>query len=375
MKILIAGDLAPQNRVVDLFREERYNEVLEQVKSATAHYDLSIVNLEAPIVSTGGCAPIKKSGPHLKTDTSVINAIEYAGFNAVTLANNHFRDYGDTGVKETLARLSDAHIEYVGGGKDDKEAAEILYKEIDGKKLALINCCEHEFSFATEDRAGSNPLNPIQQYYQINEAKQHADFVLLIVHGGHEMWQLPSPRMKETYRFFIDAGADVIVNHHQHCFSGYEIYKGKPIFYGIGNFCFDRPDYYPDLWPYGYMVTLGFADTISFELIPYVQCKDKPCVSLLNDRTHFNMEIKQLNAIIADDNLLADKTKKYYQSEKINLQLVLEPYKGRIYRKLFMLGILPRFMKNKKLLKLQNIVCCEAHRDKLTQYFYDQEKI
>jgi poly-gamma-glutamate synthesis protein (capsule biosynthesis protein) len=45
--------------------------------------------------------------------------------------------------------------------------------------------------------------------------------------------------MVETYRFFIEAGADAVVNHHQHCICGYEVYKGKPIFYGLGNFCFD----------------------------------------------------------------------------------------------------------------------------------------
>jgi poly-gamma-glutamate synthesis protein (capsule biosynthesis protein) len=116
----------------------------------------------------------------------------------------------------------------VGGGTNLQEASKILYKKIDEKVLALINCCENEFSIATEVTAGSNPLNPIQQYYAIQEAKSKADYVLVIVHGGHELWQLPSPRMQETYRFFIDAGADAVVNHHQHCYSGYEIYKKKP---------------------------------------------------------------------------------------------------------------------------------------------------
>lgn len=375
MKILIAGDLAPQNRVVGLFKRNSFSEVLEQVKDITSHYDYNIVNLETPIVTTECCSSIKKSGPSLKTDKSVISAIRYAGFDAVTLANNHFRDYGDTGVNDTLSELNNAHIDYVGGGKDDKEAAKILYKDINDKRIAVINCCEHEFSIATENRAGSNPLNPIQQYYKIKEAKQNANYVLVIVHGGHEMWQLPSPRMKETYRFFIDAGADVVINHHQHCFSGYEIYKRKPIFYGIGNFCFDRPGFYPDLWPYGYMVALEFDAFLSFELIPYEQCKDIPCVIPLNDRAQFNIVIERLNAIIADDKLLDKRTKQYYQSEKKNLQFVLEPYKGRIFRKLYKMGILPRFMKNEKLLILQNMVCCEAHRDKLSFYFFEQEEV
>ena len=54
--------------------------------------------------------------------------------------------------------------------------------------------------------------------------------MFLILHGGIEHYQLPSPRMKKWYRHIIDLGASAIVNHHQHCFSGYELYNGKPIF-------------------------------------------------------------------------------------------------------------------------------------------------
>ena len=87
-----------------------------------------------------------------------------------------------------------------------------------------------------------NPLLPIQQFYKIQEAKENADYVLVIVHGGIEHYQLPTSRMIETYRFFIDAGADAVVNHHQHCYSGYERYKSKPIIYGLGNLLFDNPN-------------------------------------------------------------------------------------------------------------------------------------
>ena len=136
----------------------------------------------------------------------------------------------------------------------------ILYKEIGDKKLAVINCCEHEFSIATETTAGSNPLNPISQYYAIKEAKEKADYVLVIVHGGHEHYQLPSTRMQETYRFFIDVGADAVVNHHQHCYSGYEYYNGKPIMYGLGNFCFDEGLKKTKQWHEGYIVEISFTE-------------------------------------------------------------------------------------------------------------------
>lgn len=189
-------------------------------------------------------------------------------------------------------------------------ASQILYKSINDKTLAVINCCEHEFSIASDEHGGSNPLNPIQQYNAIIEARKHADYVLVIVHGGHEMWQLPSPRMVEIYHFFIDAGADAVVNHHQHCFSGYETYKSKPIFYGLGNFCFENKGFYEGLWEYGYMVNIHFCANIEYELIPYEQCKNRPAVVLRKDRSAFEKEVRLLNEIIADKKRLKDETEK-----------------------------------------------------------------
>jgi poly-gamma-glutamate synthesis protein (capsule biosynthesis protein) len=68
----------------------------------------------------------------------------------------------------------------------------------------------------------------------------NSNYTILIVHGGHETFEYPRPRMKKLYRYFIDVGVDVVIGHHTHCFSGHEIYKGKPIFYSLGNFVFDQ---------------------------------------------------------------------------------------------------------------------------------------
>ena len=236
--IIIAGDLCPKGRIAQLFEEKKYAEVFQGVKPVIELTSYAIVNLEAPIVEGKG-SPIAKSGPNLKCTAKVIDAILYAGFKGVTLANNHFYDYGEEGALTTMQKLSENKIDYVGAGKDIEDAATTLYVIVGTKKVAIINCCEHEYSIATREHAGSNPLNPVALFYAIKEAKGNSDFVLVIVHGGIEHYQLPTPRMKEQYRFTIDCGADAVVNHHQHCYSGYEVYKGHPIFYGLGNFCFD----------------------------------------------------------------------------------------------------------------------------------------
>jgi len=107
-----------------------------------------------------------------------------------------------------------------------------------GKKIGVINACEHEFSIADNEHGGSNALDLINMQEDITEVRKEADFVVLILHGGIEQYHYPTPRMKRWYRHFVDLGADAVVNHHQHCINGYEVYKGKPIFYGLGNFYF-----------------------------------------------------------------------------------------------------------------------------------------
>ena len=202
MKVLIAGDFCSRYRTQDVIESGNFDNALKGIIPITLQNDYSVLNLECPIIK-GNPSPISKQGPNLYGTTKMIEAIKYMGFDCVTLANNHFYDQGDNGVNDTLDSLIENKIDYVGGGRNIDEAATILYKDFEDGKLAILNCCEHEFSIATENTGGSNPLNPIKQYYAIQEAKKKARFVLVIVHGGHEHYQLPSPRMVETYRFFI----------------------------------------------------------------------------------------------------------------------------------------------------------------------------
>lgn len=369
MKVLIAGDYVPRERVASMMQKGDFS-YFDDVKIQTKQADLSILNLEAPIVIKDA-KPIVKCGPNLKTSKEVIDSLKYAGFNMVTLANNHIMDYGDVGLSDTMNSLKAAGIKYVGVGNNLEDAKTIVYFEKDGKRLAIINCCEHEFSIATNDKAGANPLNPISQYYSIREAKANADFVLVIVHGGHEHWQLPSPRMVETYRFFIDAGADAVVNHHQHCYSGYELYKNKPILYGLGNLCFESLSTYKQEMPWhqGYIVVLNFAEGhTSFDIHPYVQCWEEPNVKLI-DRHAFDYEIAQLINTIKNTESLDRETQKYYDSSKIAAMTIFEAFGGRVLDALRRRNLIPLILSKKQKLRIENYVNCESHRDKISYAF------
>ena len=372
MKIVIAGDYCPKDRVAELIDSNHYENIFSDVTEIIAQADFRILNFECPIVN-GECRPIEKNGPCLKTTKNSLKPIVDAGFNVVTLANNHFYDFGDKGITDTIDELDKLNIAHVGGGKNLNISSEILFLQKGGKKVAIINCCEHEFSIATENTAGCNPLNPINQWYAIQKARNTADYVIVIVHGGHEMCQLPSLRMKETYHFFIDSGADVVINHHQHCYSGFEKYKGKPIFYGLGNFCFDWDGKRNSIWNYGFLVLLSFDEKkISFETIPYSQCDEKPVVRLLEDRKEFDKDILSLNIIIQDTELLKQQHEKWMDQREGNYSISLEPYSNRFFRFACRKGFLPHFFNKKRAIELLNYVSCESHRDCMINMFSKQ---
>ena len=287
------------------------------------------------------------------------------------MANNHIFDYGTDGLYKSIECCKNVGLDVVGVGKNLQEAECTLYVDIAGKKLAIISCCEHEFSIATDTTGGANPLNPIRQYYCIQEAKKNADYVLVIVHGGHEHYQLPSPRMQETYRFFVDAGADAVVNHHQHCYSGYENYNDSPIFYGLGNFCFDWEGTPTREWTEGYLVEIDFDATITFKIYPYCQYGDYATINLLEEDI-FNEAINKLNKIISNPESLKNSSLDYYNRSKDEIASFLEPIRNRYIRGLQNRGLLPKLMNNKWLPVLSNAVMCEAHKDKLNYYLLSE---
>lgn len=369
MNIIIAGDYSPRSYLQETLDTKAYEGIFGSVRPIVEGADYSIVNFESTIADHSSLK-IQKCGPHLKTNENAVTAIKFAGFKCVTLANNHFRDYGDSGVQKTLEELKKRGLDYVGGGTNLSEASKTLFKDISGRTLAVINACEHEFSIADSAHGGSNPLDIIEQYYAICEARKKADYVIVIIHGGHEHFNLPSIRMKKTYRFFIDVGADAVVNHHQHCWSGYEVYKGKPIFYGLGNFCFPNltEGDNASFWNYGYMVRLIVdVGNVNFETIPYVQCFNEAGVKLLDERDSFDTQITALNSIIGNDVELKQRLKTFYSGNARRNRYLWEPYRSKLGKALYYLHLLPNYMtrRGNKLTMFFNLLNCESHRDKM----------
>lgn len=361
MKILIAGDYYPDGMV-------KWDADIEKIiKSA----DYSIVNFESPIVEDNDKA-IKKNGPNLHSSQESLTPIKNMGFSCLTLANNHTLDYGAEALQRTIMLAAKDGFDCVGASDNIKMAEKTLLKEINGKTVAVINCCEHEFSIASYDKPGTNPLDPINLFYIIKQANDHADHVIVIVHGGHEGYQLPSPRMQQTYRFLIDAGADVVVNHHQHCYSGYEEYKKGLIFYGLGNFFF--PEDNPAegrKWNEGFMLELLLENNkMTYQLHPYIQCRDNRNISLMksSEKNAFYANIESLNNVINNERMLRNENAVWRKSTQRSYRACLSPFSNKLMTRLWLKNLLQSGIGKSRLVKLINFIECESHRDRFLDY-------
>jgi len=367
INIVITGDYCPIGRNLSSIKKGESDSLFGDFLPYATAADLAITNIECPL--TDYSKKIKKTGPNHKVPPIAITPIRNAGFKLVTLANNHIMDYGSEGLLETMKICKQEGIDYVGVGKNLEEARKPYFIKIKEKTFAILNITENEFSTTLGNAYGANPLNLITNHYDIKEAKKTADYVIVISHGGREHYQLPSPKLRERYRFFIDSGADVVVGHHSHCFSGFEKYNDKTIFYSLGNFLFDSKKRYENgMWTQGFGVSLNFTNTdVNFELIPYNQGrKENHRISLLNEeeRKVFNQKIAELNKIIIDDQLLIkewDAFLKQYERPYKVLLFFQNTYLRSIIKKLRIPG---SFLHTKiHSMLLLNMMRCETHRE------------
>lgn len=342
------------------------NKILADFKDVIDGCSFNVVNLESPIAYQG-MKGIIKEGPSVSSPEIALKWLKEEGFNVLTLANNHILDYGDDGIRNTLEKAEQYGLRTIGAGNNIQQARKVLCLEHNGLRIAIINACEQEFSIATESHAGANPINEIHLYNDIQSAKEEAEYVFVVIHGGHEYYQLPSPRMKSLYHFFIDAGANAVVAHHPHCFSGYEKYNDGIIFYSLGNFLFDLESP-SNLWFEGFGLTLKLKDgKIDCELHPYVQCKEEPVLRKMNEEENdkFNKRMDELNEIILDDKKLISEFENFAASHARQYMSRVLPYSSHILVALYKRGWFPSFISKNKIVNLANALRCEAHRDVL----------
>ena len=216
-------------------------DILKEVTPILSRADITFGNLEGPMLEGGTttkCSPNSTRCFAFRVPTRYGKLLKNAGFDVMSLANNHAGDFGDYGRSSTRKTLDDLGIKYAGS---DKEQFSTAFLEVKGKRVAFVGFAHNDIVPNVNDLETARRL--------VTEAKKRADIVVVSFHGGAEGTdQQHVPNRTEIFageargnlplfaHTVIDAGASLVLGHGPHVMRGLEIYKGHLICYSLGNF-------------------------------------------------------------------------------------------------------------------------------------------
>jgi hypothetical protein len=255
LSLLMVGDLVLDEPDPDYF--------FDLARSALHGGDIVVGHVETPYTLRG--QEMQSDIPAEAADPAKLAALARAGFHAASLAGNHVYDRGAEGVEDTVAGLKEQGIAPFGAGANLKEARQPAILLRGGKRFGFLsfNCVGPKESWAGPAKAGctyvhvlshyepegANPGGPPLAYSfahpdtveamqaDIEALRAQVDVLVVALHKG--LVHTPSTLAmyeRPVSKAAIDAGADIVIGHHPHIMHGVELYKGKPIFHGLGNF-------------------------------------------------------------------------------------------------------------------------------------------
>lgn len=271
------GDLFPGGAFESFLMADEDNSIWGHAREVIAECDVSMANLECPLTGACASAGLMKMGPSLRANPSCAERLRRAGFTAVSLANNHILDMGAAGVTETIDSCRAGGLHCFGAGENKTDARRPYVVKVNDRVLSFIAIAENEVSAATENKAGANVFDFLENLQSIRLARESSDIVVVLFHAGNEMYALPNPFVVRACRFFVEAGADAVICCHSHVPGGIELYNQAVIAYGLGNFIFDWPVKLAVDWYRGYSVSLSFAagGPCFLKITPYWQCCER----------------------------------------------------------------------------------------------------
>ncbi len=239
ISIVAVGDIMLDRFVGKNLSDSNTDYPFKQTRNLIYESDIAFANLESPISKRG-----KKQNKKycFKAKPIAAKILKNAGFDVLSLANNHIMDYGDSAMLDTIDLLKKYKICSVGAGKNLKFAQQPVILKVKNLKIAFFAYnCTYPFSVnAQQNKPGANPSEIENIKTVINTIRDKVDIIIVSFHWGIEYNDFPEKWQIKLAHQAIEAGADIILGHHPHILQGVEFYHGKPIFYSLGNFVFDQ---------------------------------------------------------------------------------------------------------------------------------------
>jgi poly-gamma-glutamate capsule biosynthesis protein CapA/YwtB (metallophosphatase superfamily) len=240
------GDIMLGRSIARLMADRGAAYPFEAVRPALADADVRFGNLEMALTDRG--TPARKDYV-FRAPPAATDGLSYAGFNVVSLANNHSLDYGPEGLADTITALDRAGIAHAGAGSDTEQAHAPALLTVKGVRIAVLayvnvpNDSRSGFVAQSMEAGPGRPgvawgtVDAVQR--DVAAAKQQADVVIVSLHSGYEYTDTPNPTQRALAHAAVDAGAALVLGGHPHVLQGVEFYHGVPIIYSLGNFVFD----------------------------------------------------------------------------------------------------------------------------------------
>jgi poly-gamma-glutamate synthesis protein (capsule biosynthesis protein) len=273
INLMAVGDIMLGRTIADLILEEGYQATFIYTADTLSKADITIGNLECPISDRG--KPVQKNYV-FRAPIESAKALSYAGFDILSVGNNHILDYGPAALIDTLDHLQSEKISTIGAGINAEQAYGPLYLEMNGLKLAFLSFVDvptTDYDYLAWEAGPGKPgiawAHEDQVRKGVTEANERADIVIVLLHNGFEFWQKVSDGQQEIAKLAIDSGASLVIGSHPHVLQRIEPYREGLIAYSMGNFVFDN-----FLFPPNYSailsVELSPRGVESYELIQVV---------------------------------------------------------------------------------------------------------
>jgi poly-gamma-glutamate synthesis protein (capsule biosynthesis protein) len=246
VRLAAVGDVMLDGRLGDIIASGWVEYPFADIVGLLSSADLAIGNLESALGDQGDAV---EKGFTFQAPVEAAQTLEYAGFDVLSLANNHAFDYGERGLMQSIELLREREIVAVGAGFDEIAAHMPHITEINGLRLAILAYVDVPVEWmgfdtrawaATPTRAGVAWADPERIRVEVDDAAQQADLVIVLLHSGNEFIYEPSAIQVAASYAAIEAGAHLVLGHHAQIIQGVEFYAGGVIAYGLGNLAYSE---------------------------------------------------------------------------------------------------------------------------------------
>jgi hypothetical protein len=240
LTIVCVGDLSFNGHSDRMLRRHGPDYPFRHLLSSWREADLRIGNLESPVTSRPRATPNKFT---LRGCSRAIESLKAAGFDSVCVANNHMMDFGPEGLTEACCRVAATGISVVGAGATLEEACRPAILNVRGQKVGILAFCDviqDSPLYARDDAAGVARGEIATCVSHVQKLRPRVDWIIVHMHWGTELSQLPSPDQRQWAKALVGAGANAVIGHHPHVVQPIEMIDNAIVAYSLGDFLFSE---------------------------------------------------------------------------------------------------------------------------------------